>query len=210
MAEAWLKLSMRNRHVLPKRDRIRDGEDAPMAVSGGERSTRSRPLYWIEDDTMEAAGLQPGTDTFDRILGADSPVVVLETEQSEVLVEQFRQVARRSGQAVYVWRRDAGLHSLREGDVRVPGCQRIGDTLRYVLQSMHFGVYLITDVESPMGTAELALLRQLARARADHVRRVVLLGEDSALADSLEGTATVINCRAVGGRPRLRDGRWVI
>ena len=89
---------------------------------------------------MEAAGLQPGIDTLDRIVDAESALVVLRTDQPEVVVEQFRQITRRSGQSAYVWYRDDGLRSLREGDVRVPGCRRVSDTLRYVLQSMHFGI----------------------------------------------------------------------
>ncbi|WP_052394879.1 hypothetical protein [Oleiagrimonas soli] len=159
---------------------------------------------------MEAAGLQPGIDTLDRIVDAESALVVLRTDQPEVVVEQFRQITRRSGQSAYVWYRDDGLRSLREGDVRVPGCRRVSDTLRYVLQSMHFGIYLMIGVEGPLDRAEQTLLRQLERGRSDQVRRVVLLTDDEALIDSVEGLATMMGGSVAGARPRLRDGRWVV
>ncbi|GAB3041211.1 MULTISPECIES: hypothetical protein [Oleiagrimonas] len=159
---------------------------------------------------MEAAGLQPGIDTLDRIVDAESTLVVLRTDQPEVLVEQFRQITRRSGQSAYVWYHDGGLHSLREGGVRVPGCRRVGDTLRYVLQSMHFGIYLMIGVQGPLDRAEQTLLRQLERRRSEQVRRVVLLTNDDALIESVDGLATVIGGAVAGARPRLRDGRWVV
>jgi hypothetical protein len=159
---------------------------------------------------MEAVGLQPGTDTLDRIVNAESVLTILMTDQPEVLVEQFRHVARRSGQSVYVWYPESGLRSLREGDVRVPGCRRVGDTFRYVLQSMHFGIYLMVGVRGVLGRGEKTLLRQLQRASGEHVRRIVLLTNDEALVKSAEDVASVIGADHAGGRPRLRDGRWVV
>jgi hypothetical protein len=159
--------------------------------------------------TMEAPAVLAGSDTFERILGADGPLVVLETDQADALIEQIRLLARRNGQTVYLWREGIGLNSLREGEVRVPGCLRMGDTLRYVLQSMHFGVYLLADVDVPISSANLSLLRQLTRSRSQQLRRVVLLTSSPTLADTLAGTALFLRRREAQVRPRLRDGRWV-
>ncbi|MGN6482314.1 hypothetical protein [Luteibacter sp.] len=41
-----------------------------------------------------------GTDVFDRILSAAGPLVALKAEEQALLVDQFRLVARRTGQAV--------------------------------------------------------------------------------------------------------------
>jgi hypothetical protein len=159
---------------------------------------------------MEAAGLQPGSDTLDRIIEADSAVVVLRAEKPELLVEQFRQVTRRSGQTVYVWHPEEGMRSLRDMDVRVPGCRTVGDTLRFVLHSMHFGVYVLTGIRGQLAKPELALMRKLLRGVSDHVRKVVLLTDDDALVTSVEDIASVIGGSVPGSRPRLRDGRWVV
>lgn len=161
--------------------------------------------------TMEAISAQIGSELFDRILNADTPVLVLETQQSEALIEQFRQLVRRSGQTVYLWREGEGLCSLRESGVRVPGCLRVSDTLRYVHKSMRFGIYLMAGIKPPLQPTHLSLLQRIGRTQAAFVRRVVLLGEGSELAASLGELATVLRHEeVVQMKPRLRDGRWVV
>lgn len=160
---------------------------------------------------MEAIPAQVGSELFDRILDARTPVVVLETRQPEALVEQFRQLVRRSGQTVYLWREGTGLHSLRESGVRVPGCLRVSDTLRYVHKSMRFGIYLMTGLKPPLSSTQFPLLQRIDRARTPFVRRVVLFSDGPDMAKSLGGMATVLRHEEVSlTRLRLRDGRWVV
>jgi len=153
-----------------------------------------------------------GNDIFDRILSASGPLVALKTNDPGLLVEQFRLVARRTGQAVYLWRHGEGLASLRDAQMRVPGCARLGDALRYILQSLHFGVYLLEIPSGPVSATDSALLRQVARAQTGHVRRVVLLGTTASqlggLGDEVVAVDADRHARSIA--PRLRDGRWVV
>ena len=160
---------------------------------------------------MQVMSEQAGSETFERIVSAERAVVVLETGHAEELIVQFRHLAQRSGQAMYLWREGNGLQSLREGGVSIPGCLRVGDTLRYVLQSMHFGVYLLTDMAPPLSPSVQSLLRQIGRQQTSHVRRVVLMTQTPALGSALGSVAVSIDCdyaRAL--HPRLRDGRWIV
>lgn len=156
---------------------------------------------------MDAVNAPAGNDAFEAVLESDSPLIIYETSDPSALVEQFRLRARGSGQAVYHWTSEAGLVSLREGAVGVPGCRRFVDTLRYVMQSIHFGIYLIDDVSVPLADAEIRQLRQIAKLRTNHVRRVVLMCADTRLEASL-GEAVVMR-QAERIRYRLRDGHWV-
>ena len=113
---------------------------------------------------MASAVPQAGAEIFERILTAPSGLVVLQSKDAEALIEQVRVLARHSGQAVYLWQPDTGLGSLREAHARVPDCERLGNALRYMQQSMHFGVYFVRGVELPLSAVDAALLRQLARA----------------------------------------------
>lgn len=153
-----------------------------------------------------------GTDVFDRILSAAGPLVALKAEEQALLVDQFRLVARRTGQAVYLWCGGEGLTSLRDAQMRVPGCTRLGDALRYILQSLHFGVYLLDMPAGVPSATDGALLRQLAKAQTGHVRRVVLLGASASLLATFDDDIVRVDAdrgaRAV--MPRLRDGRWVV
>jgi hypothetical protein len=159
---------------------------------------------------LASAPPQAGLDTYERILSAPGGLIVLEGGDSQALIAHFRAIARHSGQAVYLWQPDLGLGNLRDAQARVPDCQRLGAALRYMQQSMHFGVYLLLGLELPLSAMESTLLRQLARPPTGHVRRVVLLDAPATLVDHL-GTAAL---RLKGQpdapqRPRLRDGRWL-
>jgi hypothetical protein len=102
------------------------------------------------------------------------------------------------------------MGNLREVHARVPGLQRLGNALRYMQQSNHFGVYLLAKFPLPISTMDNNLLRQLARAPAGHVRRVVLLDAEPALVASLDDVAVHLNGTSrAAQRPRLRDGRWL-
>ncbi len=159
---------------------------------------------------MASSPPKAGVEIFERILAAPGGLVVLEGGDSSVLLNDFRAIARHTGQAVYLWQPAQGLGSLRDAHARVPGCQRLGNALRYMQQSMHFGVYLLLDLELPLSAMDATLLRQLARAPSGHVRRVVLLDAPQALVDHLGDAATRISSRLhLPARPRLRDGRWV-
>lgn len=160
---------------------------------------------------MASVPQQAGAEIFERILAAPSGLVVLGSKNVETLIGQFRAIARHSGQAVYLWQPDTGLGSLRDAHVRVPDCQRLGNALRYMQQSMHFGVYFLLGLELPLSAMDATLLRQLARAPKGHLRRVVLIDAPVALAEHLGELATYLDSEdSQPKRLRLRDGRWLV
>lgn len=153
---------------------------------------------------MHAAAL------LERIVDAPRNLVVLDTAHDNDLIQELRLLARRSGQALYLWQPDAGLRSLREGDMQIQVSNRLTDTLRFIRRSMHFGIYLMC-VDSSMMTPQIVnLLGEIGRLRDGPSRRVVLLGEGLEV-DERIGDAC-LRLSVSGGdqaRPRLRDGRWV-
>ncbi|HEX7341653.1 MAG TPA: hypothetical protein VF269_05180 [Rhodanobacteraceae bacterium] len=164
----------------------------------------------VTDMTLETVPISTGSQAFEQILNADVPLLTLESSEREAIVEQFRQKARFSGQAMYRWHAGDGLCSLRETGLRVPGCLRLGDTLRYISMSMHFGIYLIDNPELPLSQGDMAVLRRIASTRTDFVRRVVLLSEGPELSRCLGKLALRLKHEAVvEARLRLRGGRWV-
>ena len=114
---------------------------------------------------------------FDRIVQSPQNLIAIETAHAADVLAQFRALAMRTGQSVYYWQVDAGITSLRERDVRVPGSKRVTEALRYILQSMQFGVYLFTDYDEHLRAPNIGLLRQIARTRSSNGRKVVFVGE---------------------------------
>lgn len=160
---------------------------------------------------MASAPPQAGAEIFERILAAPSGLVVLDSKDVQALIDQFRTLARHTGQAVYLWQPDTGLGSLRDAHVRVPDCQRLGNALRYMQQSMHFGVYFLVGLELPLSAMDATLLRQLARAPKEHVRRVVVIDAPATLIEHLGKVAARVSSEdSQPRRLRLRDGRWLV
>lgn len=152
-----------------------------------------------------------GSDIYERILTAPGGLVVLEHVDSDAVIEQFRALARLNGPSVYLWRQETGMENLREAHAVIPGSQRLGNALRYIQQSIHFGIYLLAPFPLPLVPTDSALLRQLARAPAGHVRRVVLLDAPDLLVSSIDDVAVRLGSTAnTIQRPRLRDGRWLL
>ncbi|MBB6243222.1 hypothetical protein HDE79_002680 [Rhodanobacter sp. MP1X3] len=159
---------------------------------------------------MTAAAPQ-AAEILERIIGAASGLVVLDSPDALALIGQFRAVARNTGQAMYLWQPDTGLGSLRDAHVRVPDCQRLGSALRYMQQSMHFGIYFLVGLELPLSAMDATLLRQLARMPKEHLRRVVLIDVPAALAEHLGDLTVRLNSKdSSSKRLRLRDGRWLV
>lgn len=150
-----------------------------------------------------------GSDVLEHVLDARGSLIWLDTDDVDHLVAQFGQIARRTGQSIYRWRPEDGLVGLRDAQMRVPSCPRVGDALRYVLQSLHFGVYFITP-PAIVGAQDTYLLRQIARAPREPIRRVVLLGASPSLAEALDDILVHIAPRPRPVGLRLRDGRWVV
>ena len=147
---------------------------------------------------------------FDRIVQSPQNLIAIETANSADVLAQFRLLALRTGQSVYVWQDDTGITSLRERDLRVPGSKRVTDALRYILQSMQFGVYLFTDYAEHLRAPNIGLLRQIARIRSGNGRKVIFIGEEVHLPEGLDALVERISHQPAGNaRPRLRDGRWV-
>jgi hypothetical protein len=159
---------------------------------------------------MTASTPQAAAEILERIIEASSGLVLLDSADPPSLIAQFRAVARSTGQAMYLWQPDTGLGSLREMHVRVPDCQRLGNALRYMQQSIHFGIYFLVGLELPLSAMDATLLRQLARMPKEHVRRVVLIDAPAALAEHLGEFAVRLNSvDSTPKRLRLRDGRWL-
>lgn len=145
-------------------------------------------------------------DLLDRILAADSTLVVLRCEDIDGLMESLRAIAQRTGKAVYWWRARTGLCRLPGRDEAVPGMVHLTDVLRFIEHSPHFGVYFIVDSPPEWSADLLALLQRVSRIDPGQQRRLVLRGADLPTAVPAR---EVTWGRPVGARLRLRHGAWV-
>ena len=146
----------------------------------------------------------------DRIVQSSQALIALETVSSAETLAQMRMLAMRGGTSIYAWEPESGLASLRESGLHVPGSKRMTDALRYVLQSMHFGVYLFVDFADHLRPTDTLLLRRISRLQATNERKLVFIGKQIDLPEELDGMFERFTAESEMHRLlRLRDGRWV-
>jgi hypothetical protein len=146
----------------------------------------------------------------DRIVQSAQHLLVLETSNGSEMLAQMRTLAMRGGTSVYAWDAETGIASLRESGLNVPGSKRLGDALRYVMQSTHFGIYLFVGVADHLRPVDTLLLRRISRMQTVSERKLVFVGRHIELPEELDGMFETINAESEQ-RPhlRLRDGRWM-
>jgi hypothetical protein len=146
----------------------------------------------------------------DCIVQSPHHLVVLETANVGETLAQMRMLAMRGGTSVYAWDPESGIASLRESGMNVPGSKRLTDALRYVLQSMHFGIYLFTGFAGHIRPADTLLLRRISRMQTVNERKLVFAGSNFELPEELDGMFDRLTAQTdQQNRLRLRDGRWV-
>src|SRR5690606_26665302 len=96
---------------------------------------------------QESTELLVTSKLFDQILKSESNLLAFEATDIAEALGQFRQLALRSGQSVYLWDPDNGIAALRESELRVPSSKRFGDALRFILQSVQYAIYLFVDFD---------------------------------------------------------------
>jgi hypothetical protein len=156
----------------------------------------------IESSTQEVEN-----NLLDRILAAESVVVALRCDDTAAVTDALRRIALRTGKAIYVWRRHAGLWRLRGRDEAVPGAIHPADALRFIERSPRFGVYFLAESPQTWGPELVALLRRIAKIDPRQSKRLVLPGTLADLPPSLPARELAWGC-SVAPPLRLRQGAW--
>lgn len=179
---------------------------APESVGNGRFQHRGD----VSDVPESVAQVNP--KLFEEILDAPGALLALPTERLDDLLGEFRRLALRGGHTIFHWNPDQGIASLGASEQRLPGTKRLVDALRYMSQSIHFAVYLVSGFEKELSPPVILLLRRISASRRGSGRRLVFVAPDFALPETLENLfmhLDPIHDRA-SERPRLRGGRWVV
>lgn len=149
-------------------------------------------------------------DLYEQVLSSPSPVVMIDSPVPEEVLKYLRLMAQRRGHSIYAWNSESGLASLREHGITVAGSKRLADALRFLLQSGHFGVYVLPAEKREFTPQILSVLKQIARGQQGGDKRVLVLGSGLDLGAAMDKLAhQIIHRHGLSNSLRLRDGRWV-
>lgn len=163
---------------------------------------------------LDAIGFQVrisslSVDQLEDLLERKEHILTIQTTDTETTLRQLQSYARESGKAVYLWRPEEGMSSLKVNDMSVPGSTRLADALRYILSSRHYGIYIFVDFHSQLLLDCKQLLREIVKAHPGYERKVILLGQEVELPNGLARVSARIEYKPER-HLRLRDGRWIV
>ncbi len=149
---------------------------------------------------------------YEELVESGDRLVALHTGDLESSLEQFQALCRGTGRSVYHWSDHHGLRSLKAADINVPGTRGLTDALRYVVQSMHYGVYVFTGFERQIQLAgSQNLLQRIHGLEDGYDRKVLLVAENIQLPRHISRLIKHVFLEKPSQlNPRLRDGRWVV
>lgn len=161
----------------------------------------------VSDATSAAVLVTP--KLFEAILAAQKNLLFVSTPDAALALAQLRQLAMRSGQAIYAWESDDGIVPMRDGGARIASTQRFGDAIRHVQRSPHFGIYVFVGVAGKLLAGDIEGLVSIAENDGPAARKVVFLGPSFKTPDALIGLSEFMRCNdPVHTTLRLRDGNW--
>lgn len=145
---------------------------------------------------------------YEHVLDVAGNLVLLDTPFPEELLAHMRQMSQRRGHSIYAWNQDTGLASLREHGITVAGSKRLAEAVRFILQSGHFGVYVLPPDRGEYTPQVMALMRQIARVK-EGGKRVLVLGTGINIPALLPIAQSIVHKHGPSDHLRLRDGRWI-
>ncbi len=115
-------------------------------------------------------------DQLDQMLDAEFRIISMETYDVSRVQELFVQITRFSNKAFYSWEPGRGMHRIGAAHITIPRTQTLEDVLTHVLNSKHFGVYIINGLTDELEDKKIQdQLLELVNSEVPKV--VVLLGE---------------------------------
>ncbi|MCW4456131.1 AAA family ATPase [Flavobacterium sp. MXW15] len=139
------------------------------------------------------------------LIRANTPLIVVETQDEARIIELFRQALMHVWRALYRWSITEGLRRIdmdREDDAVGP--PDASAALRMIQEADQRGIYLLLDFHPYLGYAShQRLLRDLIQRRHSQPHVLVLVGAKVELPAELEALATRFN-------PRLPDANALL
>lgn len=130
------------------------------------------------------------SQSLEQVINSDYRIALLETQETAPYLTLFKRLTLTSGRAVYDWNLDSGLYRLGIEHIFIPRTRTPADVLAYIASSRHYGIYLLREIGTALGTPTVQ--RQLVKLveKQDGVKRLVfMLGENLALPANLSSQA---------------------
>ncbi len=148
---------------------------------------------------------------FESLLEAGHTVIALDVGDLDSTLLHLRSLSRSTGRSFYYWSENNGLHSMKDSEITVPGCNKLIDALRHISNSLHYGIYIFSGFHDQLSHNTIQALINIAKNPKNAKHCVILIGENLTLPGLLKSsTHQVAYHEQERPKLQLRDGRWIV
>jgi len=90
----------------------------------------------------------------EKLISTGYKLIALETNSPEQSVNDFRPLVRE-GKAIYAWESNTGLRRIEASHISIPNTQTPELVINHILQSKHFGIYLLVGFSKAINQVSL-------------------------------------------------------
>lgn len=130
---------------------------------------------------------------FDKLIEQTSCLYKLNTPQPEEIYQRLDRYQDYTGKASYFWKNGQGLYRADLPNIYTPYTGNLVSALVHISHSIHFGIYLFTDVGNALQAPKaMKILADIADKSNHHQKIILFAGQDLDIPYFLEKKFTVI------------------
>lgn len=116
---------------------------------------------------------------FDKLIEHTNCLYKLNTSQSENIFKHLDQYQTYTGKASYFWKSGQGLYRIDLPNIYAPHTESLQSALEHISRSIHFGIYLFTDVgDALLSPRTMKILVDLADNNNQYQKVILFAGQD--------------------------------
>ena len=131
-----------------------------------------------------------------NIVNTAHRIVALETTRCDTVVSLFKQYCQQSQIPVFFWAEGQDLTRLGNHPVAISATQTPDDIIKFIHCLPYFGVFLLQDFLSVANSDLKTELHKLASSQRAHALKIILLGAEVTLDESLHVHTLIVECHS--------------
>jgi hypothetical protein len=137
----------------------------------------------------------PQIDLIKRLINSRFSITIIQTEDSEAVVDFFRELSDIEKREFFIWKAGRGIHRLMDENSNnvIEETKTLIDALECMAQSQHFGHFLLINDESIFKRkSTLDMINKIINQKDKSFRKVFIIGKQPNIPSKLKSKVVVV------------------
>jgi len=124
---------------------------------------------------------------FDKLLEHPGSLFKISTPQPQKIYDRLDRYQDYTGRAFYFWKNGRGLYRTDIPNIYAPHTGNLVKALQHISFSIHFGMYLFTDVNNALhAPMVMKTIVELANKQSEQKKLLIFAGEDIDIPEQID------------------------